>query len=153
MTPATLADSVTSIGSVAFLNCEALTPSSVISIGQPAFSSCSTLEDAYYAGTEANWSNISIGSDNNRLLDTRIHYNCTDPEQHWTVHSTEATCSEAGYTAEVCTCGTPYTRNRVETDAALGHDMGQRLPDPDKEGEERSNCSRCDHYEIRPAAP
>ena len=120
MTPATLADSVTSIGSVAFLNCEALTsvviPSSVISIGQPAFSSCSTLEDAYCAGTEA-------------------------------------TCSEAGYTAEVCTCGTPYTRNRVETDAALGHDMGQRLPDPDKEGEERSNCSRCDHYEIRPAAP
>ena len=148
---------VTSIGSVAFLNCEALTsvviPGSVSSIGQAAFSSCTALEDAYYAGTKANWDEISIGSDNNRLLDTRIHYNCTNPAQHWTTHNTEATCSEAGYSVEVCACPTPYNRNKVETDGALGHDMGQWLPDPDKEGEERSDCSRCDHYETRPSGP
>ena len=148
---------VTSIGSVAFLNCEALTsvviPGSVSSIGQAAFSSCTALEDAYYAGTKANWDEISIGSDNNRLLDTRIHYNCTNPAQHWTTHNTEATCTDAGYSVEVCVCPTPYNRNKVETATALGHDMGQWLPDPDKEGEERSDCSRCDHYETRPSGP
>ena len=73
--------SVASIGDSAFYDCSSLTsviiPSSVTSIDNYAFYNCSKLKDVYYLGTEEEWKNISIGSNNYCLTNATIHYNAT----------------------------------------------------------------------------
>ena len=62
----------------AFFNCKNFTsiviPNSVISIGDKSFSGCTSLADVYYLETEEKWNNISIGLNNNSLLNANIHY-------------------------------------------------------------------------------
>ena len=71
-------DSVTSIGGRAFQNCTGLTniviPASVTSIGGIAFYGCDSLRTVYYMGTEEQWNNIAIGSDNSALIDANRVY-------------------------------------------------------------------------------
>jgi hypothetical protein len=71
--------SVTSIGDEAFWWCTGLTsitiPNSVTSIGEGAFVYCINLSDVYYSGTEKEWNNIVIDTDNDYLLNANIHYN------------------------------------------------------------------------------
>ena len=61
-----LSDSVTSIGSYAFKNCELLTsvtiPDSVTSIGNFAFAYCSSLKTINYKGGKEQWDSISKGT-------------------------------------------------------------------------------------------
>ena len=52
-------------------------PNTVTSIGEYASFGCTGLKDVYYAGSEAQWKAISVGSDNDNLLNATIHYNCT----------------------------------------------------------------------------
>ena len=71
---------VTSIDDKAFYSCADLVgsvtiPEDVTSIGDEAFSGCSNLTDVYYAGTQAQWDAISIGSGNDPLTSAAIHYN------------------------------------------------------------------------------
>ena len=70
---------VTTIGDYAFLNnccLEELTISEGVSaIGEGTFLGCGSLTDVYYAGTQAQWNQISIGSDNECLTNATIHYN------------------------------------------------------------------------------
>ena len=81
LTSITIPNSVTSIGSYAFKYCTGITsitiPNSVTSIGDEAFYDCTGLKDVYYAGSEAQWKAISVGSGNGKLLNATIHYNCT----------------------------------------------------------------------------
>ena len=73
-----------------------------------------------------------------------------------TGHSYEAvvsapTCVEQGYTTHACAnCGDSYVDTYVD---ALGHDMGEWATVTEatctKDGSERRDCSRCDHYETR----
>ncbi len=74
----TIPDSVTSIGSEAFLGCGTLTditiPHSLTSIEDAAFNFCTALTDVYYDGYKSEWQTISIGTDNDPLLNATIHF-------------------------------------------------------------------------------
>ncbi|MBR4726705.1 MAG: leucine-rich repeat protein [Clostridia bacterium] len=81
LTMVTIGSGVTSIGGYAFYYCTKLTsvtiPDSVTSINYSAFSCCTGLTDVYYQGTKAEWNKITIGSNNERLLNARLHYTLT----------------------------------------------------------------------------
>ena len=68
LTSIAIPDSVTSIGDYAFSGCSALASvtlgNSVTSIGDYAFRNCSALRIVCYAGTSAQWNEISIASGN-----------------------------------------------------------------------------------------
>ena len=62
--------------------------------------------------------------------------------------TTAPTCTQKGYTTYTCSeCGDSYVGSYVN---ALGHDLGAWY---EKDGLERRDCSRCDYYETREAAP
>ena len=59
-------------------------------------------------------------------------------------------CTEQGYTTYTCHCGDNYTGDYV---GSLGHDMGKWYTTKEatctSDGEQRRDCSRCDHYETQ----
>ena len=72
--------SVTSIGDGAFSGCSSrlksiTIPASVTSIGSWAFYGCDSLTTVNYAGSEADWANITIGTNNEDLTSATINYN------------------------------------------------------------------------------
>ncbi len=79
LTSITIPDGVTSISYWAFDTCSSLTsvtiPKTVTSIKPYAFENCDNLIDVYYRGSEEEWNNISIDSDNECLTNATIHYN------------------------------------------------------------------------------
>ncbi|MBR2783068.1 MAG: leucine-rich repeat protein [Firmicutes bacterium] len=78
LTGVTMANGVTAVGDSAFADCAALTsvtiPASVTSIGNWAFTGCSALTDVHYKGAPAQWNAVSIGSDNEPLLNAALHF-------------------------------------------------------------------------------
>lgn len=99
LTEVVIPDGITSIGAYAFYNTgitsfvipdgitvvsmytfygadlESITiPSSVTAIGDNAFD-CFGLKDVYYAGSQSEWSEIKIYSENEKLTEATIHYN------------------------------------------------------------------------------
>lgn len=82
LTSVVIPDNVSSIGEMAFYNCDRLTSvvigNSVTSIGSRAFDGCSALNDVYYTGSEVEWGEIRIVTDDSgysRLFYVTIHYN------------------------------------------------------------------------------
>ena len=84
LTGINIPDGVTSIEGFAFSVCSSLTginiPNSVTSIELNAFYGCSKLTDVYYFGTEEQWKKIIIDKGNELLLNAKIHYNSTAPD-------------------------------------------------------------------------
>ena len=76
LTSIVIPNSVTSIGWGVFSDCYSLTsitiPDGVTSIGMSAFSHCDSLTTVYYAGTEEQWNEISIGEYNEELTEVKI---------------------------------------------------------------------------------
>jgi hypothetical protein len=52
----------------------------VASIYDRAFLGCDSLTDVYYTGTEEQWAEITIDSDNYSLTNATIHYNYVPEE-------------------------------------------------------------------------
>ena len=70
-------DVVTEIDNAAFAG-EDITsiklPNTITSIGRNAFKDCASLTDVYFDGTEDEWNDISIGSNNQPLTNANIHF-------------------------------------------------------------------------------
>ena len=81
LTSVIIPDNVTSIGNSAFRGCSSLTsvtiPDSVTIIGWNTFNNCSSLTTVNYKGTQEQWGQISISSDNGNLTNATINYNYT----------------------------------------------------------------------------
>ena len=104
MTRLTISASVTAIPARVFWCCENLQavaiPESVSTIGEGAFLDCSGLTDVYYAGTEAQWAQITIAENNEPLTNATLHFESqmpAEPEQtdeslyEYTVENDQAT--------------------------------------------------------------
>ncbi|MDO5311203.1 MAG: leucine-rich repeat domain-containing protein [Clostridia bacterium] len=78
LTRVNIGNGVTSIGDRVFWGCGSLTsvtiPDSIKSIGDRVFFLCDNLNTIYYAGTQAQWGGISIGSNNQALENAAIEY-------------------------------------------------------------------------------
>ena len=81
----TIPDTVSMFDEESFSNCSGIQslaiPTSVTTIKNGAFFECQDIGDVYYAGSEAQWNAISIGSSfNTALTNANIHFNSTGPE-------------------------------------------------------------------------
>lgn len=96
----TLPDSVTSIGYEGFSvnNVKRIILGSGLNdIAESAFLDNYDLADVYYNGTEEDWAKITIGNDNNDLLNANLHFIPEDSdglEYHW---NTDGTLYISGY--------------------------------------------------------
>jgi hypothetical protein len=84
LTSITIPETVTEIGISAFDGCSSLTeitiPVSVTAIGDYAFFLCDSLTDVYFAGTKAQWNEITVGDGNEALTGAKLHTRLTaDP--------------------------------------------------------------------------
>ncbi|MBO4734649.1 MAG: leucine-rich repeat protein, partial [Clostridia bacterium] len=151
----TIPNSVTSIGTGAFMDCYPLEcvilGSGITSIGDSAFSTCSYLHDVYYIGSESQKASISIGSNNNVLLNATWHYNC-NPDNPMCLHpqaqvlnAVAATCTQAGYTGDTCCSTCDWTVIQGTVIPALGHNYLSVVTAPTcvEGGFTTYTCSRC----------
>ncbi len=101
-------ENVTEIGMSAFDGCGALTsvtiPKGVTTISSYAFYNCNSLETVYFGGTEEEWNAISVGGDNDPLLNAEIVFNyCPHEKCEWNVledGTKEKVCNKCGEVLE-----------------------------------------------------
>ena len=122
LTSITIPNSVTSIDYMAFYNCPITTlkiGEGLKSIGENAFGGIGDINEIYYAGSEAEWKNISIDSSNDLILRATMHYNADLSHTHNYIETVtkKATCTEDGVKTFTCNCGGTYT----EIIPATGH--------------------------------
>ncbi len=103
------------------------------------------LTDVYFEGTEEEWNQISIGSDNAILLGATLHF--LDLEHtHFYTSSVESVqdCTTDGVINYTCSCGDVKT----VTKPALGHDYTSEVttePTCSQLGVRTYTCTRCSH--------
>lgn len=103
-------------------------------IGASAFSGCNNISEVYFEGSEAEWKEVTIGSNNNAILNAKMTYGRGEEHGHsyTSYETTVPTCTEKGVRTYKCDCGHSYT----EAIAAKGHDFKDNV------------CSRCSVKEF-----
>ena len=179
LTSITIPDSVTSIGNYAFYGCTGLTsitipdsvtrisdwvfndcrnlvsitiPDSVTSINFGAFWGCSFIKDVYYTGSESEWNEIAIASDNECLTNATIHYNYSGSHTHTFNHITvPSTCKVAGMEYDICSeCGETFNEKTLPLAAHTWSEWTVvKEATTTAEGQEKRTCSVCDKVETR----
>mgnify|MGYP002510615359 CR=1 FL=1 len=103
---------------------------SIKAIGDYSFYDCESLSAIDYTGTEIDWNNISIGKNNEYLINSTIDSHCKNNSEHIRMSdkSVPATCTSTGLSkGSHCTkCGgiieaqeiTPLTEHSVEIDSS-----------------------------------
>ncbi|MBQ8475314.1 MAG: leucine-rich repeat protein [Clostridia bacterium] len=95
-----LPETITSIGLYAFAFSSITSiniPAGVTSIPEGAFSDCLYLKEVYYSGTDAEWSNVTIGDFNDSLLNAAIYTSAISHSHSSLYYSyTAPTCTESG---------------------------------------------------------
>lgn len=118
LTSIRIPDSVTSVDEYTFSECTGLTsitiPDSVTSIGWRAFFRCDSLNDVYYTGLESQWNEVSIGLNNDDLLNANIHFgSCSANSDYKHSYKSEITTASTHLTEGIqtftCACGDSYT--------------------------------------------
>ena len=144
-------DSVTSIGYSAFEWCYDLEfirlPAALSYVGDSAFYGCDYLDHVFFAGTEEQWKNTEIGSDNYNLENVTIHFNTDN-----TIESAESlapTCTEDGYDMSKCTvCGKKYIVTYPKHD--LSYESMEFVKHVEKtctiNGYDLYKCNLCNEY-------
>ena len=120
----TIPEGVKEIDDYAFNECYNLTrvtiPASVEVIGEYAFytNTYPGLLDAFYSENKEDWDNISVGANNDNLLDATLRYN---HNHKFIERNVPLTCTGAGYTEYKCSsCSTIMIGNYV---APKGHNL------------------------------
>ncbi len=118
---------VTAIGENTFSSSDSLKsvklPGSVTSIGSGAFRSCDSLADVYYSGTEKQWQEIVIGTDNDALTGAAIHYEDVAPEPEIT--NAAAVIEDVAVTVTVKTKNVPANASII----AVGYGLDGKYID------------------------
>lgn len=162
-------EGVTSIAAYAFFGCKEMTcvtiPVSMKSIGLCAFYNCTQLWHVLYRGTEAEWKQVYVASQDSYYQDAIRHYECvgdevTDPVNKRCAlccdHSfgdgvvVPPTCTERGYTSRTCAhCG--YVQKDDYT-SETGHSYGDwivdKAPTDTEEGSKHRICGLCGREET-----
>ncbi len=121
----TVADETEVINVLAFANTKALTEitigKNVKEIGASAFIGCDLISKVNYGGSAAEWKNVKIGANNEKLLSAAFNFagGVEHTHTYTSVPAKNATCTETGVMSYSCECGHNYT----ETIPALGHNF------------------------------
>ncbi len=134
LTGLTIGSSVTSISDGTFAYCSNLTsitiPDSITTIGRSAFYSCNSLETVCYAGSCAEWREISIDANNKPLTNATLI--CASHSWDAGVH-TPATETENGYTTYTCVCGeTSWVEDAIFDTGDMEEPEGDPVTDEEK---------------------
>ena len=148
--------SVLSIGKESFYEQTDLTsiiiPDSLMDIGTGAFWGCSFIKDVYYTGSESEWNEIAIASDNECLTNATIHYNYSGSHTHTLKHITvPSTCKVAGMEYDICSeCGETFNEKTLPLAAHTWSEWTVvKEATTTAEGQEKRTCSVCDKVETR----
>ena len=174
LTEVTLPDSVETLGSAVFNGCTSLVSftfgSGITSIPYHTLYGCTSLtnvsiplsvtaiednafagavpSDVWYGGSAATWKNISVGSNNQMLLEATFHYafECVDPSGHSPVQypETQPTYDMHGCTAGVyCEkCDTWLSGHEVIHNTFGAREVLQQ-PTTEEEGSVIITCTEC----------
>lgn len=127
-------EGVTAIDSVILAGCENLTivklPVSLTNVADSAFADASALWHVLYAGTEAQWNAMVIGSGNDNLQNAMRHHSCTGEE---TVDAGEKIC-------EICIASCTHQWDEGEITKAPGCATS---------GKALYRCELCNTTELR----
>lgn len=144
----TIPDGVTSIGSCAFDGCELLfalvLPASVKTVENMAFYGSRNLKYIFYGGTEEEWNDITIESNNTPFENAVVHYNSDDHSYYTEV--IVQTCTENGYIQNICeVCG---ALGDFEILPSIGHSFSDYWiidaePTPTSDGQKSHHCLNC----------
>ncbi|MCD7796747.1 MAG: leucine-rich repeat domain-containing protein [Clostridiales bacterium] len=138
----TVPDSVTSIWDDAFSFCTNLKSviilDGVTSIGSVAFY-VSGVTDVYYSGTEGDWNNITIGSNNTNSTKANIHYQ-TASDDYVISSETAATCTEDDVIVYTC----PHNYTKTVKVPATGHTESEAVI----ENEVSATCTEDGSYDT-----
>lgn len=135
------------VWSSAFSGCSNLKtiiiPDSLYKVGNYAFENCKNLWHILYEGTESQWSNISIGSNNSNLINAICHYEVSDNPITKTI--TPPTCTEKGYTTYTCECGESYVDDYID-ETGHNHESVITSPTCTEQGYTTHTCKCGDSY-------
>ena len=144
----TIPEGVNTIALDAFRNCTNLKSvvisKSLTSVSNYAFYSCDALRYVFYGGSESEWSNITLGTNNNPLTNAIIHYDSTDHTFKESI--SYPTCAVEGVVHNECTICGFYIDESIPM---LEHDYSDEwtidfAPTCIKNGSKSRHCTKCD---------
>lgn len=169
LTGIVIPEGVTSICDSAFSSCSNLLkvtiPDSVTVIGYNVFTSCSNLEtvilgsgmselptyafdnkeridNLYYNGSE---DDLAWSRDYYERWFKYIHFNCTNPDGHYTLTKVvnPSTCADEGYSEYTCPCGYTIKKDYTYLDHTPGEWNISQYPTCTKTGYKYQRCTGC----------